>query len=86
MNVARVNKYLHEDVSRYTAVGVGLVVFGALFAEYAFLMLLSVPMTALGISCVILGVTTVLIPDNPIPASNIRRLWKYSVNCSIPRK
>jgi hypothetical protein len=78
MNVNRVNKYLHEDIGRYTAVGVGLVVFGALFAEYAFLMLLSVPLTALGISCVILGITTVLIPDSPIPASNIRSMIKGS--------
>jgi hypothetical protein len=53
-------------------------VFGALFAEYAFLMLLSVPLTALGISCVVLGVTTVLIPGSPIPASNIRSMIKGS--------
>jgi hypothetical protein len=78
MNLARVSEYLHEDVDRYTAVGVGLVVFGALFAEYAFLMLLSVPLTALGISCVVLGVAAVLIPESPIPASNIRSMIKGS--------
>ena len=78
MNLTRVNEYHHEDVDQYRAVGFGLVVFGALFAGYAFLMLLSVPLTALGISCVVLGVITVLIPESPIPASNIRSMIKGS--------
>jgi len=78
MNLTRVNEYLHEDIDQYTAVGFGFVVFGALFAEYAFLMLLSVPLTALGISCVVLGITTALIPESPIPASNIRSMIKGS--------
>jgi hypothetical protein len=78
MNLTRVREYLHEDVDQYTAAGIGLVVFGALFADFAFLILLNVPLTALGISCVVLGATTVLIPENPILASNIRSMIKGS--------
>jgi hypothetical protein len=78
MNLTRVREYLHEDVDQYTAAGIGLVVFGALFADFAFLILLNVPLTALGISCVVLGITTVLIPENPILASNIRSMIKGS--------
>lgn len=78
MNLTRVNEWLHEDIDQYTAAGVGLVVFGALFADFAFLILLNVPLTALGISCVVLGVTTVLIPEKPILSSNIRSMIKGS--------
>ncbi len=85
MNIPQTKKYdsnpseQHEnEIDRYFAIGLALIVFGFLFAEYAFLILISVPMTALGISCVILGATNILIPKSPIPSKAIRSMIQGS--------
>ena len=72
MNQPPTQKYSKKDIDRYTAVGLGLVVFGALFTEYAYLIQNNVLLTALGISSLLLGATTMLIPGSSIPANNIR--------------
>jgi hypothetical protein len=55
-----------------------LIIFGSPFAVYAFLVLLSVPLTALGIACVVLGATIALIPESPVPGNMIRAMVEGS--------
>ena len=65
---------LGKKVDRYAAFGLGLATFGGPFAVYSFYVLLSVPLTALGLSFVVLGLTAVLIPETPVPAGSIRAM------------
>jgi hypothetical protein len=69
---------LGKRLDRYLAIGLGLAVFGGPFAVYSFLVLLSVPLTALGIGCLILGVNVALIPESPVPAGTIRAMVEGS--------
>ena len=67
---------LNRDLSRYDALGLGLILFGIAFAEYSYLFLLNVPFVALGIACVIIGANLVLLPDNPVPTHQIRAMME----------
>lgn len=59
--------------------GIGFISFGVLFAAYSYLIFLSVPLTALGLSTIILGATLLLVPSNPAPAHQIRAMVEASL-------
>ncbi len=65
-------------LDRYLSLGLGLAIFGAPFAVFAFLILLSIPLTAIGISCVVLGASIALVPESPVPAITIRAMVEGS--------
>ena len=69
---------LGRILDRYQSVGLGLAVFGAPFAVYSFLVLLSVPLTALGLACVVLGVSITMVPESPVPSDTIRAMVEAS--------
>lgn len=69
---------LDRSVDRYTALGLGLVVFGVPLAVFSYLVLLSVPLTSLGLACIVLGVTVMLTPSSPVPAHTIRAMVEGS--------
>jgi len=56
----------------------GLAVFGAPFAVYSFLILLNTPLTALGLACVVLGVSISMVPESPVPSQTIRAMVEAS--------
>ena len=69
---------LGKPLDRYTALGLGLATFGVPFAAFSYLILLNIPLTALGIACAILGATVALIPESPVPTQTIRAMVEGS--------
>lgn len=65
---------LHREVDRYLALGLGLIIFGLPFALFSDLVLLNVPLTSLGLACVILGATVMLTPSSPVPVHTVRAM------------
>ncbi len=63
---------LGKRLDRYMAFGLGLAIFGGPFAAFSYLILLSIPLTALGIACVVLGASIALVPESPVPTQTIR--------------
>jgi len=72
------NLQLGKRLDRYLALGLGLAIFGAPFALFSFTLLLSIPLTAIGLSCVILGVAIALVPESPVPKETIRAMVEGS--------
>ena len=66
-------------MDNYQNLGVAFISFGAVFSAYSNLIFLSVPLTALGLSCIILGATLLLVPSNPTPAHQIRAMVEASL-------
>ena len=56
----------------YIQVGVSLTVLGELFTVYCYLVVRSVPLTALGIALAILGASISILSQNPVPTEAIR--------------
>lgn len=69
---------LGKQLDRYLALGLGLAIFGAPFAAFSFLILLSIPLTAIGIACVVLGASIALVPESPVPKETIRAMVEGS--------
>lgn len=69
---------LGKRLDSYIALGLGLAIFGAPFAAFAYLILLSVPLTALGLACLILGAALALVPESPVPKQTIRAMVEGS--------
>ena len=65
---------LNRSLDRYLSFGLGLIVFGVPFTLYSFYLLLSIPLTALGIACIVLGATVLLVPSSPVPANTVRAM------------
>jgi len=61
-------------LDRLNAFGLGLASFGAAFSLLAHLLLYSVPLTALGIGALILGLSLYLTPTQPVPTAAVRAL------------
>jgi hypothetical protein len=57
-------------------VGLGLVGFGLVLAGFAYLVLSSVPLAALGLACVVLGATAASLPENVVPRSAVRAMLR----------
>ena len=66
-------------LDRYQLLGAALIAFGVLVAPYSYVVLLSVPLTSLGLACVILGATLLMVPGSPMPAHQIRALIESSL-------
>jgi hypothetical protein len=66
-------------LDKYQNAGIGFISFGVLFAAYSYMIFLSVPLTALGLSTIILGATLLLVPSNPTPAHQIRAMVEASL-------
>jgi hypothetical protein len=64
---------------QYRYLGIALTVFGYLFTIYAEWILSDIPLTALGISIIILGITLFFIPSNPVPSQQIRAMLEGSL-------
>ncbi len=64
----------NREVDRYAAFGAGLVVFGSGFGAVSFLILQSAPLTALGVACVILGASIILVPSSPVPEGLVKKM------------
>lgn len=58
--------------------GLAMAFFGVLFTVFSYWVLLSVPLTSLGLACVILGATIVLTPSSPVPKQAIRAMVEGS--------
>ncbi len=56
----------------------GFIIFGAPFAIFSYLILLSTPLTALGAAFVLVGASTALIPESPVPKQTIRAMVEAS--------
>jgi hypothetical protein len=65
---------LQRELNRYEGLGLGLILFGLPFAVFCHLVLLNVPLTALGLACVILGATIMLTPSSPVPVESVRAM------------
>jgi hypothetical protein len=66
-------------LDRYQLLGLSLSSFGAVFASYSYLVLLSVPLTALGLACIILGSTLLMVPGSPVPKHQMRAMMEGSL-------
>jgi hypothetical protein len=47
---------------------------GAVFAAYSYMVLLSVPLTALGLGCVVLGSTLLMVPESAVPSREVKAM------------
>jgi hypothetical protein len=64
---------------RYLSFGLGVAAFGTVVAFLAYYFLYSVPFTALGIACVILGAAALMLPESPVPSGAVRSVIHSSV-------
>ena len=73
-----INPRFGRRLDRYLAFGIGLAIFGVPFAVFSYLILLSIPLTAFGLACLILGATIALVPESPVPKQTIRAMVEGS--------
>ncbi len=66
-------------VDRFNAFGAALASFGALFSLLSYKILSNIPLTALGIGMLILGLSICLTPTSPIPRKAVRALIEGSI-------
>lgn len=66
-------------VGKLAAFGVSLTSFGSLFAYFSYFMMGNIPLTSLGVGCIILGLSILLTPPHPIPRRVVRALIESSV-------
>ncbi len=66
-------------MDKYQNIGIGFTSFGVIFAVYSYTVFENIPLTALGLSTIILGATLLLVPSNPTPAHQIRAMVEASL-------
>ncbi|MFH2112167.1 MAG: hypothetical protein ABIJ47_13015 [Candidatus Bathyarchaeota archaeon] len=66
-------------LDRYQLLGLSHLSFGAVFSSYSYLVLLSVPLTALGLACIIVGSTLLMVPGSPVPKHQVRAMMEGSL-------
>lgn len=64
---------------KYFSFGAAVAAFGVVVAAVSYYFLLSVPFTALGVACVILGGATLALPESPVPSGAVRGVIHASV-------
>jgi len=74
MNSFSKGKSFSQNIDRQTVVGLLLAVAGILFSEFSVFVIKSVPLLAVGLSSLILGVVTITIPGNSIPKDYVRAI------------
>ena len=70
--------FFSRELDRYISSGLLFVSFGALLSIYSYYVLLNVPLTAMGLACVVIGATMMLVPSSPVPANTIRAMVEGS--------
>ena len=65
-------------MDRSSTLGVGLTVFASLLTLWSHLFLTNIPLTALGIGLIILGISILLTPAHPVPPHTVRALLEGS--------
>ena len=63
----------------YFNFGAAIAAFGAVVAYLSYFILFSVPFTALGVACVILGAATLTLPERPVPRGAVRGVIRAAV-------
>jgi hypothetical protein len=66
-------------MNRYQALGIIFVLAGGALALFSYFIIVSTPLTALGIGVSIIGLSILITPINPIPTQSIRSLVENSV-------
>jgi len=66
-------------MNRLTGVGVGLVGFGAVLAPFSYFVLVSVPLTTLGVAFAILGLVILILPEYLVPHEIVKGMISGSV-------
>jgi len=66
-------------MNRLTGAGVGLVGFGAVLAPFSYFVLVSVPLTTLGLAFAILGLVMLILPEYLVPHEVVRGMISGSV-------
>lgn len=66
-------------MNRFTAMGVALVGFGAILAGFSYLVIGSVPLTALGLAFAILGCVVLIFPEYLVPHQVVKGMISGSV-------
>ncbi|MCW4050737.1 MAG: hypothetical protein NWE89_13485 [Candidatus Bathyarchaeota archaeon] len=67
-------RLLDVELDGYRGAGFVFLVFGVVFGGYTFLVISDPLYVSLGLACVILGATILLVPDNPVPRDSVRAL------------
>lgn len=67
-------------MNRLNALGLGLVVVGAILAPFCYLVIYSIPLTVLGIALAIIGIVMLLTPQHLIPHQVVKALIIGSIN------
>ena len=65
-------------MDRLSILGAGLTVFASSLTIWSYLFLMNIPLTALGIGLIILGISILLTPTHPIPPHAVRALLEGS--------
>lgn len=66
-------------LDKYQYLGIGLASFGVPFGLFSYFILLSVPLAAFGLACIVLGGTLYLVPPSPLPARHLRAMLEGSL-------
>ena len=66
------------ELDRYAEFGIILSIFGLALSLFSYYILFNVTLTALGIACIVLGLTIILTPSNPIPKSVVHLMLENS--------
>jgi len=66
-------------MNRFRAVGIALVVFGAILAVFSYFVIISVPLTSLGIAFCILGCVVLIFPEYLVPHQVVKGMISGSV-------
>ena len=65
-------------MDRLSILGVALTIFASLLTIWSYLFFMNIPLTALGIGLIILGISILLTPTHPIPPHTVRALLEGS--------
>lgn len=65
-------------LDNYQYLGIGLLGFGSFFAGYSFIVFSNIPLTALGLSSIIIGASLLLVPSNPVPKEQVLAMIRGS--------
>ena len=66
-------------MDNYQYLGIVFISFAIPFALYSYFILLNIPLSAFGLSTLILGITLLQVPSSPIPSKQIRAMTEASL-------
>lgn len=62
----------------YQLLGSILAGFGLIFSILSYFIIANIPLTALGIGCLIIGIASIMLPPDPVPKSIVREMLRNS--------